>query len=82
MGRVAMNKTITLAEDLYEAVSKQARTDRVTEAEVVREALRVLQCVRGVDASVAENRRDTEAMGLTEGAVERVIAEYRRERRH
>jgi hypothetical protein len=42
-----MNRTITLADDLDEAVSKQARADGVTEAEIVREALRVLQSVRG-----------------------------------
>lgn len=77
-----MNRTITLGDDLYEAVSKQARADGVTEAEIVREALRVLQSVRGIDASVAENRRDMEAMGLTEDDVERMIAEYRKERRH
>jgi uncharacterized protein with ATP-grasp and redox domains len=77
-----MNRTITLGDDLYEAVSKQARADGVTEAEVVREALRVLQSVRGIDASVAANRLDMEAMGLTEDDVERMIAEYRKERRH
>jgi hypothetical protein len=81
-GKVTMNRTITLGDDLYEAVSKQARADGVTEAEIVREALRVLQSVRGIDASVAENRRDMEAMGLTEDDVERMIAEYRKERRH
>ena len=63
-------------------MSKQARADGVTEAEVVKEALRVLQSVRGIDASVAENRQDMEAMGLTEDDVERMIAEYRKERRH
>ena len=81
-GEVTMDRTITLGDDLYEAVSKQARADGVTEAEIVREALRVLQSVRGVDVSVAENRRDMEAMGLTEDDVERMIAEYRKERRH
>lgn len=77
-----MNRTITLGDDLYEAVSKQARADGVTEAEIVREALRVLQSVRGIDASVAENGQDIGAMGLTEDDVERMIAEYRKERRH
>jgi hypothetical protein len=78
----AVNRTITLGDDLYEAVSKQARADGVAEAEVVREALRVLQSVRGIDTSVAENRQDMEAMGLKEDDVERMIAEYRKERRH
>lgn len=77
-----MDRTITLGDDLYEAVSKQARADGVTEAEIVREALRVLQSVRGIDASVAKNRLDMEAMGLTEDDVEGMIAEYRKERRH
>lgn len=76
-----MDRTITLAEDLYEDVARQARADGITEADLIREALRVLQNVRGIDASVAENRRDMEATGLTEDDVERLIAKYRKERR-
>jgi hypothetical protein len=74
-------RTITLGDDLYEAVSKQARADGVTEAEIIRQALRVLLSVRGIDAAVAENRRDMDEMGLTEDDVPRLIAEYRKERR-
>lgn len=77
-----MNRTIALADDLYEALSKQAHADGITEAEVVREALRVLQSVRGIDAAVAKNRQDMEVVRLTEDDVERVIAEYRKERHH
>jgi len=47
----------------------------------VAEATRAMLSIRRIDGIVAENRRDMEAMGLTEGDVPRLIAEYRRERR-
>lgn len=75
-------RTITLGDDLYEAVSKQARVEGVTEADIVAEALRVLLNFRRIDGLVAENRLDMEDMGLTEDDVPRFIAEYRKERRH
>jgi hypothetical protein len=74
-------KTITLAEELFDAVSEQARSEGRTPDELVAEATRAMLSVRRIDAFVDENRRDMDAMGIGEEDVPRLISEYRQERR-
>jgi hypothetical protein len=74
-------KTITLGDDLFAEVSEQARAEGRTPDDLVAEATRMMLNVRRIDAIVAQNRQDMEAMGLTEEDVPRLIAEYRKERR-
>jgi predicted transcriptional regulator len=73
-------KNVALEPELYERVGKLAAAEGKTVDELANDALRRELLRRGLWSFVAQNRKDAEAVGLTEADVPRLVDAARRQR--
>jgi CopG family transcriptional regulator / antitoxin EndoAI len=73
--------SITLPEAMLTQAKERAKKENRTVSELVREALRQYQATRWLDDLRPYAQERAKAAGITEDDVERVIREYRAEKR-
>ena len=74
-------RTVTLTDELYDQVSREAAAEGKTTDEITRDALTAYLAFRRLDRLQEYGQRRADELGLTEADVPRLIAETRRESR-